>query len=114
MTKSVLTITGKVVPRRTNSRLNDAELNSDTEKSKLKKFDDKILLIYGDSMYVPETVSKTSDINLPDFLDDQVAELVHTLDKDPVDKIRKSVFETPFTDLLIHAEVMIPHGKELQ
>ena len=70
MTKSVLTITGKVVPRRTNSRLNDAELNSDTEKSKLKKFDDKILLIYGDSMYVPETVSKTSDINLPDFLDD--------------------------------------------
>ena len=114
MIQAVLKITGKVVPCRTTSLLNDAELNSGTEKSKQKKFDEEILRIYGDSMSVPEPVSKTPDIDLPDFLGDEVAELVHTLDEYPVDETRKAVFETPFTDLPIHSKVMLPHGEELQ
>ena len=62
-------------------------------------------------MSIPEPISKPSDINLPGFLDDEAEELVRTLDKDPVDKTGKAVFETPFTDLLIHAEAMLPHGE---
>ena len=114
MTQAVLTITGKVVPHRTTSHLTDAELNSETEKFKRKKFDDEILWIYGDSMYVPDPICKTSDLNRPDFLDDEAAEPVHTIDEDPVDETGKYIFETNFSDLLIHAEVMLPHVEELQ
>ena len=111
MTRAVLTITGKVVPCRNTSHLTDVELNSETKKAKRKKFGDEILRIYGDFMSVPEPVSKSSGVELPEFLDDETAELVHTLDEDPVYKTGKAVFETPFTNLLIHAEFMLPHGE---
>ena len=114
MTQAVLKITGKVFPGMTTSCLIDAELNSDTKKSKRKKFDDKILQIYGNSMSVTDPVCKIYYLNLPELLDYEAAELVHTLDEDPVDETGKSVFETPFTDLLIHAKVMFPHGEELK
>ena len=47
-------------------------------------------------------------------MDNEAEELVHTLDEDSVDETGKSVFETPFTDLLIHAEVILPHWEEIQ
>ena len=61
-------------------------------------------------MSVPEPVCKPSDLNLPGFLDDEASQLVHAIYEDPVDKTGKAVFETPFTDLFIHTEVMLPHG----
>ena len=66
MTQAVLKITGKVFPGMTTSCLIDAELNSDTKKSKRKKFDDKILLIYGDSMSVPYPICKPYNPELPE------------------------------------------------
>ena len=64
-------------------------------------------------MSVPEPVGKPSYIYLSDFLYDEAAELVHTIYEDHVDNTGKAVFETPFINLLIHAEVMLPHGEEL-
>ena len=64
-------------------------------------------------MSVPEPVGKPSDLDFPDYLDHEAAELVHTLDEDNVDDTGKYVFETRFTHLLVHAEVMPPHGEEL-
>ena len=71
MTQSVLTITGKVAPHSTTPRMSDAEFNSDTEKSKRKKYYDKILQIYDDPMSVPDPVSKIFGIYLPDFVDNE-------------------------------------------
>ena len=105
MNQDVLTVTGKVVPCRTTSRLTDAELNYETKKSKRKKFDDEILRIYGDSVSIPELLGNPSGLNLPGFLDDESAELSHNLDEEPVDGTGKAIFKTPFTDLLIHADI---------
>ena len=113
ITQAVLTIIDRVVPCRTTSRLNYAELNYDTEKSKRKIFDDEILRIYCDSVSVPDPVSKPSDIELPDLLNGEAAELIHTLDEYSVDETGK-VFLINFTYLLIHADVMFPHGEELK
>ena len=65
-------------------------------------------------MSVPEPVGKPSYIYLSDFLYDEAAELVHTIYEDHVDNTGKAVFETPFINLLVHSEVMLPHGEELQ
>ena len=65
-------------------------------------------------MSIPEPVCKISDLDRPDFFDDEAAELVHAIDECPVDKTGKDFFESNFTDLLICAKVMLLHGEELQ
>ena len=114
MTQAVLKITGKVFPCRTTLRMTDAEINSETDKSWHKKFDDEIIRVYGDSMSVPEPVCKPYDLGLPYFLYYEAAETVHNIDEYPVDKISKAVFGTSFTDLLMHAKVFLLRREELQ
>ena len=46
-------------------------------------------------------------------MDDKAAEIIHILDEDTVDETGKGVFETPFTELIIHANVVLPRGEEL-
>ena len=60
MVQAVLTITGKVTPRRKIQKLTVSEWNSKTEKMKRNKFDEAIVKIYGDSITVPVDHSPTN------------------------------------------------------
>ena len=76
MTQAVLTIKGKVVPRRTCAPLLTAEIHSPSEQAKRKKFDEEILRILGDSISLPEKLPPldTDDLHLePDEVDKNFA-----------------------------------------
>ena len=64
-------------------------------------------------MSIQEHFCKLSYIELHNFFDDE-KKLVNTLDEDNVDETGKCVFQTPFTYLLIHSEVMLPREEEIQ
>ena len=44
----------------------------------------------------------------------QQSVLYRYFDEDPVDETEPTFFGTPFTDLLIHFEVMLPREEEIQ
>ena len=117
MAQAVLTITGKVAPRRTIQKLMVSEWNSETEKMKRKKFDEAINKIHGDSITVPVDQSPTN-LELKDLIlepDDPSTgdEPIEPLPEDPLDADGKSIFEKPINDYLIHAEVLLPKGEEV-
>ena len=113
MTQAVLTITGKVVPRRTCAPLTISEINSPSEKDKRNKFDNAILKLFGDSMTVPDIKPKPIDTDIFDLLDDDVEEPIQSLEEDPIDADGTTAFEKPVTDALIHAELVLPHGEKM-
>ena len=123
MTQAVLNIKGNIVPRQTCTPLTIAEINSKSEETKRDAFDEIILQKYGNSMRVPIQSSKQSLQPLPDAIktidshfgigDDgeDAEEPLEPIEEDPVDTDGKTVFEKPVTDMLIHAEVLLPQGE---
>ena len=111
MAQAILTSKGTVVPRRSVRPLNKAELVSDIEKRKRTVFDDLIAKKLGTSMTKPpkppDNVEPYSDGNLDPISIDDVNE-------DPIDNSGRSVFEKPVLDHLIHAEVTLPQGENMQ
>ena len=115
MTQAVLTISGRVVPRRTCAPLTTAEIHCPVERDKRKQFTDEIQKIFGDSMSVPTDITKPSDLDLHDLTsEDDENEPLSLSDDDPLTANGTSVFEKPITDLLIHAEVLLPQGEEMK
>lgn len=113
MAQFVLLQNGTVVPRRTLRPLTDSELHSDTEKDKRKRFDDAIVKLFGDSLsWPPQPLPSESE--LKDFLVDDDEETPEILPEDPVDATGRAVNEKPFTDVLIHAEVLLPQGEKIK
>ena len=111
MAQAILTSKGTVVPRRSVRPLNKAELVSDIEKRKRTVFDDLIAKKLGTSMTKPpkppDNVEPYSDGNVdPISIDD--------FNEDPIDNSGRSVFEKPVLDHLIHAEVTLPQGENMQ
>ena len=114
MAQAVLNINGKVVPRRSCVPLTTAELNNDAEKEKRKKFDETILKLFGDSMTVPPETPIPADLELNDIKgEDDEEEPLHLMDEDPLDSNGRALYEKPLNDLLIHAEVLLPHGEKM-
>ena len=112
-TQAVLTIRGTVVPRRTCHHLSTSEINSISEIEKRKKFDEAIFEINGDSMSLPKPTVKPEDSHLSDFYSsgDVDEDTTDIPEDDPVDATGQAVFENPFSDLLIHAKVLLPQGE---
>ena len=113
MAQSVLLQNGSVVPRRTLRPLTVSELHSETEKAKRQHFDDAISKLFGDSLSWPEK-PLPSESELKDFLveDDEETPPIHH--EDPVDSTGKAIYEKPFSDMLIHAEVLLPQGEDIK
>jgi hypothetical protein len=115
MTQAILTITGKVVPRRTCVRLTEDELSSPTEQAKRRAFDESIKLKLGDSITNVIPAVQPDDLDLADLMGESDEDAQADLpEEDPVDNSGRAVLDKPFTDLLIHAEVLLPQGEDLQ
>ena len=115
MTQAVLTISGKVVPRRTCIRLTDEEMSSTTEQAKRHSFDEAIRIKLGDSITNVKPDVSPDDLDLTDLISENDEEAPIALpEEDPVDATGQAVLDKPFTDLLIHAEVLLPQGEDLQ
>jgi hypothetical protein len=115
MTQAVLTITGNVVPRRTCVRLTPEELSSPSEQAKRNSFDEAIKVILGDSMFNADPPVPPSDLTMQDLLADDDEEVpIELPEEDPVDAGGRAVLDKPFTDLLIHAEVLLPQGEDIK
>ena len=117
MAQSILKKNGEIVPRRTCRRLRIDEIHSEVEKTKRAEFDKSILKIHGDSMSIPvcDPKSKPEDWSLDDYIEADEGDIpVRSLPDDPVDASGKAVFEQPFYDAIIHAEVMLPQGEKMK
>ena len=116
MVQAILKSNGKIVPRRTCRRLTIAELHSPIEIKKRAIFDDLITKQYGDSItIVPATPAKPEDgASADDLQYDEDEEPPFIPDDDPVDATGKAVYEQPFTDMLLNAEVLLPQGEEMK
>ena len=113
MAQAVLQMNGTVVPRRSCRPLTLAEKNSVVEQEMRKRFDEGILKKFGDSMSLPKP-DDTELLPPSDFTIDEEDEPPLIPDEDPVDATGKAVYEQPFTDMLIHAEVLLPQGEEMK
>lgn len=111
MAQAVLNYKGKVIPRRSIRRLRVEELNSPVEIEKRRLFDEMVRAKLGDASTFPPS-GETEDEVVP-YADCEVDELP-TYDDDPVEENGVAQFEAPLTDLLIHAEVHLPQGEEMQ
>ena len=87
-----------------------AEIESLTEKALRDEFDAKIKSKHSDSLTITEVEETTPDFDEKDFLvdDNEEAESQNIPEEDPVDNAGKAVLENPTTDVLIHAEVLLP------
>ena len=117
MTQWILKSNGKVVPRRTCRPLTNAEIQDPTCKKARDIFDVCIGKIHGDSLSPPAKPVKRTDDDDDEFTeyedDDEVPRIIPEAD-DPVDATGQPVDEQPFWDRLINAEVLLPHGKQVQ
>ena len=117
MAQAVLTISGRVVPRRSIRPLTIAEINSESEKNKRRTFDDAILKKFGNSMTVPDK-DNLIDLDLNDLTlepDEIKEQSMHDqlVGEDPLDHDGTSVFDKPINDYLIHAEVLLPKDESM-
>ena len=109
MAQAILTITGKVVPRRTCSKVTTTEWNSSEEKHKRNQFDDAITKLFGDSMHIPDVkVKNTLDLDMIDFTDGDANSSSRLLVSDPVSVDCTAEFEPLLLDLFLHAKLMLP------
>ena len=113
MAQAVLTVKGTVVPRRTVRPLTKAEENSESEKQKRTEFDRVITAKLGNSIALPDKSPPHDDyIPYEDGTIDPIS--VDDIESDPVDEKGISYFEQPAIDHLIHAEVNLPQGENMQ
>ena len=111
MAQAILTSKGSVVPRQSLRKLSQDELISESEKEKRSSFTAAVKAKLGDS------VTKPSKPMPPDFIpysDGNLDPPVDDYEEDHVDEDGISQFEAPVTDYLIHAEVNLPKGEEMQ
>lgn len=114
MTQAVLKSNGLVVPRRTCRRLTVSELHSPTEQKKRELFDDLIRKKLGDSVTVTTSQKPEDSPDIADFQLDEGEEPPTFDDEDPVTADGKAVYDQPFSDLLLNAEVILPQGEEFK
>ena len=116
MCQAVLQMNGQILPRRTLRRLTKDELSpsNTVELQKQAAFDEAIRAKLGDSMTV---VDKPPESDLPPELqfeepyeDDDEPTLIIP-EADAVDASGKPVNQQSVTDLLINAEVLMPHDE---
>ena len=112
MTKAILKINGRIVPRRTTRRLTTEYLHSDSEKAVTKAFDDSIKRIHGDSMYLPDKVPEPDSMRLSDIDDDNEDPFKIPYDN-LVDATGNAIYEKPFTDMRIQAKVIFTQGGDV-
>ena len=109
-----MTHTGTVVPRRTLRRLTAAELVNPVEIKKRNDFDSQIKMLLGDSLTLPPSDPPPLHLELADFSadvgDEDYDPIFDSLphDEDPVTSQNAATLETPITDNLINAEVLLP------
>jgi len=110
MAQAILNAKGNVLPHRSVRRLTEAELHNEVEVRKRAAFDKKILDKLGDSLSPPP---KPKDIDtFEDMFNDPDIEEDEPLPEDPVDADGCAMFDSPVTDLLINAEVLLPQGEK--
>ena len=115
MTQNILLQNGKIVPRRTCRPLTRAEWNSEPERKMRDAFDNEIKMKLGDSIQVVEqTVPKPDEEYAMDTLINDEEEPPLIPDDDPIDASGRPVYEQPLTDMLLHAEVLLPQGEEVK
>ena len=113
MAQNILNHHGNVVPRRTLRRLTAAEMHNPVELKKRDAFDARIKSLLGDSITIPPPKPDVLDLDLEDFsditatTDDKETPSLWS-DDDPVDEKGTAIFESPVTDTLINAEVLLP------
>ena len=67
------------------------------------------------SIPVPEVKPKPEDWSLDDFIGENEEETpARSLPDDPVDASGKAIFEQPFYDAMINAEVLLPQGEGMK
>ena len=88
------------------------ELHSPVEIEKRRLFTDFIRRKLGDASTFP--ASGETEEDLVPYADDEVDELNVVHEDDPIEENGVAQFEAPLTDLLIHAEVHLPQGEEMQ
>ena len=114
MVQSVLKSNDQVVPRRTCRQLTIAEINSPVETKKRETFDALTYRKYCDSIIIAPTVKPEYADSADDLQYDEDEEAPIIPDDDPVDATGKAVYEQPFTDMLLNAEVLLPQGEEMK
>ncbi len=115
MTQNILQSNGIVVGHRSVRPLSVAEINNPSEKRLRAEFDANIRKKLGSSILaVEDDVKKTikaeeaSHWDMEDFIEhDAPPDSVRLLPEDPLDSTGTPVFEQPFYDHLIHAEVQL-------
>lgn len=116
MAQNVLNEQGNVVPRRTLRRLTEAELHSETERLKRKKFDQTIKEKLGDSLTAPSETTQ-SKLGIKSFIDedaDCIRDEDFWKDGDPVGIDDMFIHENPALDSLIGAELNLPQQHEMR
>ena len=78
-----------------------------------KAFDDSIKKIHGDLMSIPEKIPDPDSMSLSD-IDDEDEHPVDIPDDNTLDTNGKAIYENPFTDMLIHAKVLLLQGENVQ
>ena len=78
-----------------------------------KAFDDSIKKIHGDSIYLPYKSPNPDSMSLS-YIDDEDEDPVKIPYDDPVDATGKAIYDKPFTNMLIHAKVLLPQGDNVQ
>jgi len=89
-------------------------MSSESELKKRKAFDDAIRTLHGNSMSLLDKPDVPDDSEMSDYMTDEDGEhdeVIMIPEEDPVDATGKAVFEKPFTDMLIHAEVLLPSSR---
>ena len=89
------------------------EIHSPSEIAKRKAFDKAIVVKLGTSMSLPSK-EPPLDLSESDLLQEDNNNPIKVPVEDPVDAAGKALYDKPFTDYLIHAEVLMPQEEELQ
>ena len=89
-------------------------MRSPTELAKRIAFDEAIRAKLGDSLSLPVVPPPHEDFDEADLLQDHDDVPIEVPIVDPVDASGRAVYNKPFTDYLIHAEVLLPQGEKLQ
>ena len=116
MAQGVMNIDGRVVPRRTTSRLTEEEMSSASEQKKRDIFDKAIREKFGNSMTIPEAFVTKDDDHIDIITNEEGDEVEPAIahEEDPVDAAGRAVLERPFTDNIIRAEVLLPQGENMK
>ena len=78
-----------------------------------KAFNASVKKIYVDLVFLLEKIPDPDSMSLS-YLDDEDEDPVNIPDDDPVGATGKAIYEKPFTNMLIHSEVLLPQGDNVK